>query len=275
MTPRRIPILLYHSISNTASKRLRRSVVTPDQFAAHMRHIVRSGYRALTVSDVTDRVRAGATLPSRTVAITFDDAFADFYTEALPVLEQHGLTATLYVPTAYIGSMAWWLRRQGEGRRPLLTADRLRTAAQRGIEIGAHGHTHAALDVLSAAAISNELASSREVLESLGLRPRSLAIPYGHTSRTVRALVVAAGFSSACSVRHAMSSPRDDPYGLARVVVANTTSVGDLDAYLRGVGLATAPFEERTGTRAWRQVRRAAHVVRRTDDGTRPVPVAG
>lgn len=275
MTPRRIPILQYHSVSRTSSKAFRRAVVDPERFAQHMRHIERSGYHALTVSDLTARIKAGAALRPRTVAITFDGAFADFHTAALPVIERHGLTATLYVPTAYIGATALWLRRQREDRRPLLTAEQLVAAAGLGIEIGALGHTHVALDVLNKAVVRTELARSREVLDSLHLRPRSLAFPYGHTTRAVRALVVEAGFSSACGVRHAMSSPRDDPYGLSRVIVEDSTSTADLDAYLRGVDLATAPFEEPMRTRAWREVRRAARVMRRTDDNQRPVPVAG
>jgi len=273
MTPRRIPILLYHSISPSPSRAFRRWVVEPDRFAQHMRHIASNGYHVLTVSDLTDRLKAGAALRPRTVAITFDDAFADFHTSALPVLEQHALKATLYVPTAYLGATASWLRRQGEHRRPLLTAAQLVDAAGHGIEIGAQGHAHAALDVLNAAAVSRDLARSRAILDGLGLRARSVAFPYGYTNRTVRASAVEAGFSSACGIRHAMSSPRDDPYGLARIVVDGTTTTAGLDAYLRGVGLATAPFEEPKRTRAWRELRRAASVVRRTND-PRPVPVA-
>lgn len=275
MTPRRIPILRYQSISKASSRAFRRAVVDPEQFAQHMRHIRRSGYHALTVSALAERVKAGRTLRPRTVAITFDGAFADFHSDALPVLERHELTATLYVPTAYIGASALWLRRQSEDQRPLLTAEQLLDAARRGIEIGSQGHEHVALDVLNESAVTTDLARSRVVLDSLGLSPRSLAFPYGHTTRGVRALAVEAGFSSACGLQHAMSSPRDDPYGLARVVVTDTTSTADLDAYLRGVDLATAPFEEPIRTRAWREVRRAARVLGRRGDSARPQPVAG
>lgn len=275
MTPRRIPILRYHSISRTSSKAFRRAVVDPEQFEHHMRQIVRSGYHAMTISDLTDRIKAGANVRPRTVAITFDGAFADFSTEALPILERHGLTATVYVPTAYVGATAMWLRRQGEDRRPLMTAEQLQAASRNGIEIGANGHTHISLDVLNAAAVRAELTRSRDVLDSLGLSSRSLAFPYGHTTRAVRALAVEAGFSSACGVRHAMTSPRDDLYGLARIVIADTTGTAGLDAHLRGVDLPTAPFEEPLRTRAWREIRRAAHVLRRTPHGERPVPVAG
>lgn len=275
MRPRRIPILQYHSISTTTTAALRRRTVEPDQFAAHMRHLVRNGYWALTVSDLTDRIRSGAPLPSRPVAITFDDGFADFHTNALPVLERHHLPATLYIPTAYIGSTASWLRRSGDRHTPILTAEQLVAADQAGIEVGAHGHTHVALDVRSPRFVQAELARSHEVLHGLGLPPRSLAPPYGYNTLTVRAAAFEVGFSSACGVRHAMSSPRDDPYGLSRIVVSDTTGVSDLDAYLRGIGLATAPFEEPAGRRLWRRLRRAASVTRRAAGSRRPAPAGG
>jgi peptidoglycan/xylan/chitin deacetylase (PgdA/CDA1 family) len=50
-------------------------------------------------------------LPSRAVLLTFDDAYCDFAEHAWPILKRFGLSATLFVPTAYPdqpGLSFWW-----------------------------------------------------------------------------------------------------------------------------------------------------------------------
>lgn len=47
-------------------------------------------------------------LPARAVAITFDDGYADNYTEALPILQRHGLTATFFIATRFLDGGRMW-----------------------------------------------------------------------------------------------------------------------------------------------------------------------
>ena len=64
----------------------------------------------LPLEDALARLHAGERLPSRAVAITFDDGYRDNLTLALPVLEALGLPATFFlVPRLLSGEMdAWW-----------------------------------------------------------------------------------------------------------------------------------------------------------------------
>lgn len=48
------------------------------------------------------------TLPSRAVAITFDDGYADNHDHALPVLQRHGLTATFFVASGFLDGGRMW-----------------------------------------------------------------------------------------------------------------------------------------------------------------------
>lgn len=258
---RRIPVLLYHSIDDTASRGFRRWAVAPAQFDAHMAHLAREGYQALTFSEMSDAVTAGVELPERPVVITFDDGFADFSNVALPILQRHGHTATLYLSTGYLGGSAQWLASQGEGGRPMLTVPQLLRAAGEGIEIGAHSHAHLRLDELAPEQARAQIERSRDVLRAMGLAPRSFAYPFGYAGPVVRGLTVQAGFASGCGVRHAMSSPRDDLFTRARIIVSDDTSVDQLDAWLHGHGLPTAPLEERLITRVWRTARRTRGLV--------------
>ncbi|MGH7870054.1 MAG: polysaccharide deacetylase family protein [Candidatus Dormibacteraceae bacterium] len=95
-------------------------------------------------------------VPEKTVVITFDDGFADFYREALPLLQNYRYTATLYVATGFVGGTSRWLGSCGEGDRPMLTWSTLREIAALGIEIGANTHTHPELDRLAPQKVERE-----------------------------------------------------------------------------------------------------------------------
>jgi peptidoglycan/xylan/chitin deacetylase (PgdA/CDA1 family) len=67
-------------------------------------------YQIVNLHDALDIVH-GRTTPSRTsVLITFDDGYRDNYLEAFPVLRRHGVSATFFLPTTFVGShsLPWW-----------------------------------------------------------------------------------------------------------------------------------------------------------------------
>jgi peptidoglycan/xylan/chitin deacetylase (PgdA/CDA1 family) len=76
--------------------------ISPDQFAARMERLKRSGYPVLDLGEAVERLAAG-TLPEAAVAITIDDGWSSTYSHMLPVLEALELPATLYATTWYAG----------------------------------------------------------------------------------------------------------------------------------------------------------------------------
>ena len=74
--------------------------MSPDLFATRLSQLTRGGYNVLPLGDAVTRLRAG-TLPPRSVVITFDDGNVDFHRRAWPLLEEHGLPATVYLTTYY------------------------------------------------------------------------------------------------------------------------------------------------------------------------------
>lgn len=267
----RVPILMYHSVARESSARFRPWTLHPRRFAAHMEHLSGRGYQSLTIRQLEEGLRPGGPpLPERPVVITFDDGFADFHSTALPVLEAHHLASTLYVTTGYLGGTAGWLAREQEQDRPMLRPEQLHDVAARGVEIGAHSHTHPKLDELSAADSHAEIHRSKEVLEQELQRPvTSFAYPHGYHSRRVRQQVIEAGYTSSVAVRHAMSSTEDDVFALARVMVLADTATEDLERLLAGQGIPQAPYPSRPRTALWRAARRTLRVLALAQKGHR------
>jgi peptidoglycan/xylan/chitin deacetylase (PgdA/CDA1 family) len=249
---------MYHGVSTGASPAFRRWAVEPDRFVEHVAYLAASGYQPVTVSQFALALRGRATLPDRAVAVTFDDGFADFATNAFPILSRLGIPTTLYITTGYVGGGSRWLDRAGEGERPMLDWDTVRQLDGSGlVEIGAHGHTHRQLDVLAVRDLPAEVHDPKRRLErQLGHPVASFAYPHGYSSRRVREAVANAGFTSACAVKHALSGPGDDRYALGRIIVDADTTVDALDAMLRGAGLRVAP-QDRARVAGWRLMRRA------------------
>lgn len=66
--------------------------------------------RAFNVVPLGDAVRglAEGSLPSRALAITFDDGYADNHDVALPILRRRGVTATFFVATGFLDGGRMW-----------------------------------------------------------------------------------------------------------------------------------------------------------------------
>ena len=255
---KRIPILMYHSIAEDAKPKFKEFTVPPALFERQMAYLSEQGYTALTVSQFTYIcARQLERLPAKSVVITFDDAFLDFYTDALPILKRYGFAATLYVPTAYVGETSRWMEHEGEGSRPILSWEQLREIRDSGIECGAHTHSHPQLDLLPLSQAKKEITQSKHILEEhLGETVTSFAYPYGYHTSAVKQFVREAGYTSACAVKNALSTPATDPFALARVLVDPDTDVDAfaalLDGYNRRITFATYT---RPLVPAWRLVR--------------------
>ncbi len=108
-------VLTYHRVADPQSTPwLNPALVSalPAVFEQQMAHLAKR-YAVLSLQEVLDATLRGTELPRRAVLITFDDAYRDFGEIAWPILRQHRLPATLFVPTGYPGDLRrsfWWDR---------------------------------------------------------------------------------------------------------------------------------------------------------------------
>ena len=64
-------------------------------------------FQVIPLDQAVSRLASG-TLPARAAAITFDDGYADNATNALPILQHHGMTATFFVATSFLDGGRMW-----------------------------------------------------------------------------------------------------------------------------------------------------------------------
>jgi peptidoglycan/xylan/chitin deacetylase (PgdA/CDA1 family) len=212
-------VLMYHSVTPYDDDPFQ-VTVTPSRFADQMRWLARRGYRGTSVRELLEPTATGS--PPR-VGLTFDDGYQDFFTEALPVLSDHGFTATVLVVAERLGGDNRW--DHPGPRKALMTAEQIRAVAGAGIEIGSHGLRHARLPPLDEPALLAEVFSSRRILEEVTGQPISgFGYPYGDIGEREVAAVRAAGYDYGCAVNR---SPLTGRYALPR------TYVGDRDGSLR------------------------------------------
>ncbi|MFZ6030850.1 MAG: polysaccharide deacetylase family protein [Chloroflexota bacterium] len=245
-----VPILMYHSISETGTPGFRVNTVAPPMFAEQMAYLYRHGYHTLTVSQFVGCIRRQDSLPAKTVVLTFDDGYMDFYTAAFPILKRYHFTATIYMVVKFIGGTAQWLTYRQEKHRQLLNTAQLRQLIALGFECGAHGYTHRSLDTMPLDAAWDEITRSKQLLEqNLFQKVMSFAYPYGYYTHAHYAMAQKAGFTSICTVERAISSTGDDPFALARIPVSSATSMAAFKRLLAGEGLRRAPVGPRLPTR--------------------------
>jgi peptidoglycan/xylan/chitin deacetylase (PgdA/CDA1 family) len=100
-------ILMYHRVAEVNSDPWWLSV-TPQHFAEHL-EILRKHMRPIHLQELT-KVLPNGNIPRQSVAVTFDDGYADNLYNAKPLLEKHDVPATIFLVTGYLGQDRefWW-----------------------------------------------------------------------------------------------------------------------------------------------------------------------
>ena len=172
----RVPILMYHSVSDNLfgkSHPYYQINTSPPVFAHQMRWLRHNGYRTLNLTQMCAAMDAGDDL-SKTVVITFDDGYRDFYTDAFDAMRQCGFTATIFLATDRIQNSPVRI----EGVEYLTWAEVAELHAA-GIQFGSHTVSHPDLRSLGPEQIDYELGYSKEIIEQkLGAAVESFSYPF-------------------------------------------------------------------------------------------------
>jgi peptidoglycan/xylan/chitin deacetylase (PgdA/CDA1 family) len=94
------PVLVFHRVNDSRDPFF--PAVPTQVFERRVAYLAHA-YRVLTLEELVERM-GRAELPRNALAITFDDGYRDTLTHAAPILAKHGVPATVFLATGFIGS---------------------------------------------------------------------------------------------------------------------------------------------------------------------------
>lgn len=212
-------VLIYHRVGGRSGVRVDLPTPTFDQQMAMLAE--RGG--VLSLDEAVARLTSptddhGADLQGKTV-VTFDDGTDDFVDDALPVLERHGIPATLYVATSHIEERVGF----PDDGRPATWAGLAECVATGLVAIGSHTHRHVLLDRLPADEVAGELDRSIDLIgERLGVRADHFAYPKALAPTPAAEREVRLRFRSAALAGTRANPAGTDVHRLARTPVQTT-----------------------------------------------------
>ncbi len=206
--PAGFPILEYHTVTNHPDPSSEIYNVPPAEFSAQLDYLAENGYTTITLKDYARARRFGEPLPDKPIILTFDDGYADNYSEMLPILEAHGMKAVVFVITNEIGKSGY------------LSMWQLKDMQRRGVEIGSHTADHLPLITLSDEFLINQIRLSKIFLEWSGIEPvASLSYPNGVYNSQIIEMLAQENYLAAVTGEAGLNTLETDPYRLRRVNV--------------------------------------------------------
>jgi peptidoglycan/xylan/chitin deacetylase (PgdA/CDA1 family) len=197
-------VLYYHSVP-PAEREL---------FAAQL-DLISLHVRVIRTADIAG-CAGGSETRLDCAAITFDDGFENFLTQALPELEKRGLPATVFV----IGEGMSREFGSDRVRERLLSLDQVRILPTELVSIGSHTSTHPMLTFLGENESRREIEESRMKLqEMLGRQVNEFSFPFGDFNERMVEFCREAGYDRVYTTLpgFAPEGPNDFVVGRVRV----------------------------------------------------------
>ena len=235
-------ILYYHRIAAGRDE----LAVSPRRFRQQMEELARAGLRGV------DTMEAAAGGPG-VVGLNFDDGYRDVADHALPVLEQLGFRATVFIATGITDGRArfeWY-----DDQPPLLSWAEIQELDAAGtLTFEPHTVTHPNLLTLDDSDVDDEIVGSKRELEDrLGRETSVFCYPAGLFGERERAAAARAGFRFAVSCEPGTNDVGTDPLALRRIQVDHR------DTLLVFRGKVGGAFDSPLPLRAqWRRLRYGA-----------------
>jgi peptidoglycan/xylan/chitin deacetylase (PgdA/CDA1 family) len=233
---RNIRVLLYHRILPGNTKGAKEIKFVPErQFRDQLGLLDRWGFTPITFNDYRLILEGELISPRKPIILTFDDGYKNTYDVAVPILQEFGMCAVLFV----LGDRGVKTNRWDAGLNlpqvELMNDQNILELHQMGFEIGSHSLTHTRLTALPKESAWHEISRSRMLLEiTLNAPVLTFAYPYGLLNQTLKDMVAAAGFRQACSAWSGPMNFSSDPFEIRRIEVNRSTGMPEFGLKVLG-----------------------------------------
>ena len=172
----KIPILVYHSISNDESS-LSLSI---NEFEKHIAYLKDRNFETINFDQINSAKK-------KQIIITFDDGYKDLISCVLPILKKHNFSATCFIVSSLLGKENLWdVGKKNFVQKDLMNLNDTREWVDNGMFIGSHSHNHIDLTSLNNDKITDELTYSKKILEDkIGVKIKNFSYPYGKVNNLV------------------------------------------------------------------------------------------
>ena len=217
----RVPILMYHHVQDAppGSNALRRDLsVSPQNFEAQLRYLQQEGYQTVSLYDLVLHLTVGKPLPERPIILTFDDGYADAYSQAFPLLKHYGFTGTFFLTSAPIDA----------GNPAFLSWDNVREMNEAGMDMEVHSYDHSDLRSRGYQFLVYQTLGPKEAIEErTGSRCRFFAYPSGRYDDHVIDVLRSAHYWGAVAIEQGATHSSDGLFHLRRVRIPGNDALSD------------------------------------------------
>ncbi len=211
----KLPTLMYHHIEDLAEAKAQGHAslaVSPTYFDSQMNYLVTHGYITPDTQKLVSFFDAGALVPAKSVLLSFDDGYDDFYTEAYPILKKYNLKSILFLPTGLVGNTGY------------LSWSQIEEMNNSGLVLFAnHTWSHKAMSAKDAD-VQMEITTADNELRSHNLdNPKIFAYPYGTVGGYAQKLLLSLGYKAAFTTHSGSTLCKQQAMVLPRVRIGNAS----------------------------------------------------
>jgi len=213
-----VPVLTYHYISSySGNDKVMKSLHTSaTAFDGQMAYLKNNGYKVLSLDEVYKFINGGSFPGKKSVALTFNDGYSDFYKNAHPILAKYGFTAGVFIIT----------NRPGE--QGFVSWSQLKKISQKGYTIGSQSVSNPNLTKVASARAKEEAKISKADLEGeLGIKIKYFAYPYGAHNSTLMSYLKSLGYWAGFTMDGINSSQENSIYAIPRKTVEGGISLSN------------------------------------------------
>ena len=228
-------ILVYHGISKNSHK----NCVPMNIFKEHMIYL-KNNFKIISLSKLLDILELKEIQNDNLVAITFDDAYKNFFRNAYPILLKYNIPATVYIPANLVGQYNNWDfdNKEDYSYLQIMSYEEIKEMDSDLIELGSHTANHKRLSATTDAELITEINDSKNSLENALHRKFDLfAYPYGGLSdydeRAIK-IIRSSNYRAAVTTHFGRFNDNTDMYNLKRISIYDDDLVFDLKSKLLG-----------------------------------------